>query len=439
MSRLKIPGPGNRLYTTWKFMRNPFVCYRQWRAKYGDTFLVKALNGDVVATSNRENIRRIFAAPSDSLGQFAVGTIKPLVGGTSLFLVEGTQHRRQRALLSPSFHGERIAGQAKIIRDVALRAGSRWQAGETVRIMDSALDVSLEVIIRVVFGVQTQPRVEAFKEKIRRFVASFHPALAFSRLFQRPLLGLSPWNRFLQSRDELDRMIAEEISNRRLSHSHDDNLLSRLLTSKSDDDQDIPDSTIRDHLVTLLLAGHETTQIAMAWAMSWLHRNPSTLIQLREELNSVVSPEEVLRCPYLEGVCNESLRLNSVVSDTVRKLKQPMELVNQTLPTGTNLAIPICLVHEDPEIYPDPFRFQPERWQGFAPKPNEFLPFGGGIRRCIGATLAMLEMKITIATWVTNFEFHLPAGIPDTEPVYRRNVTMAPRSGIPLVFVGSNN
>ena len=434
MSRVKLAGPGNRVLSTLKFMRDPYTCYARWKEKYGPTFLVKALNGNVVVTGNTENIRRVFAAPFDSLGQFAVETIKPLMGGSSVILVEGEQHRRERALLSPSFHGERIAGKAEEIHDVALRVGSHWQQGETIRMMDTSLDVSLEVIIRVVFGVQSQDRVELYKERIKQFVSSFHPLLAFSRLLQRPLFGFSPWNQFLSARSELYELLDEEISSRSQANSTD-NLLSRLIDAKYDDGGAVQRSSIRDQLVTMLLAGHETTQIAMTWAMSWLHRNPILLERLRDELSDL-SLDEILKNQLLDGVCNESLRLNSVVSDTVRTLRKPMQFEELELPAETNVAIAICLVHEDPEIFPEPKKFDPDRWQHRRCKPYEFMPFGGGIRRCIGATLAMLEMKVVIATWVQNFRFSLPTDIPEVEPTYRRNITMAPKSGIPLVFEG---
>ena len=435
MSRIQLPGPRNRIYSTWKFMRDPYVTYRQWKQKYGETFLVRAMNGDIVATSNPENIRRIFAMPSSALKQFAVETVKPLMGESSMIITHGEPHRRERALVSPSFHGERIANQADIVRDVARRAGERWRMGDRVRMMDVTLDISLEVIIRVVFGVQSQDRIELFKETISRFVSGFHPVLAFSRLLHRPLLGLSPWNRFVKGRDEFHALLDDEIAKRRGAATSPD-LLSRLLESKDENGQPIPHNRIRDQLVTMLLAGHETTQIAMAWAMSWLHRNPDVLTKLAGELSSLEDSNEILKHPYLTGVCNESLRLNSVVSDIARKITEPIELVDTTLPADTNISLAICLVHENPELYPEPFRFNPERWSERQFKPHEFLPFGGGIRRCIGASLAMLEMKMTIATWVKEYEFMLPDDAPESEVTYRRNITMAPKSGIPLIFLG---
>ncbi len=432
----QLRGPKSRFITTWRFMRNPYTCYRRWQKEFGDTFFVRALNGDVIATCNRENIRRIFALPTEVMSPFALETTRPLVGEASVFLVQGQRHRRERAILSPSFHGSRIDGQAETIREITLGQVQRLEPGRKYRMMDVMLDISLEVIIRVVFGVQTSQRVQLYQEKIKAFVSSFHPALAFSRLLHRRLFGLSPWNRFVRARAEFRGLLLDDIRQRRADKMEGDDLLSRLLDAKYEDGSTISDEAICDHLVTSLLAGHETTQISMSWGMSWLHRHPETLERLRGELAQLNSLDEIIGCGYLNGVCNEALRLNSILADIIRCVDQPLELDDCQLPAKSNIAISICLVHEDPELYPEPFKFRPERWDGLTRKPNEFLPFGGGVRRCLGAPLAILEMKMAIATFVTQCRFSLPNDIPAEEPVYRRNITMAPKTGIPLVYDG---
>ena len=430
-----LDGPGNRLFTTIRFMRDPYTCYRDWKQKYGDTFLIKALNGNVVSTCNTENIRRIFACNSQAVGQFAVDTIKPLMGDSSVILSSGEEHRKQRAVLSPCFYGERIDGKASEIHEIALRTGSEWCKGESVRMMDPTLEISLEVIIRIVFGVQSPDRIKTYKAAVKEFVSSFHPALGFSQLLQRPLFGLSPWNRFVKARRVLYELLDEDIQNSGCPHAKT-SVVEKLAEHRDAEGNRWSQSMIRSQLVTLLLAGHETTQIAMAWAMSWLHRSPDYLERLRIELTECSTIEEMIASPFLEGVCNEALRLNSVVSDLVRAVRQPLELEELTLEAGSNVGVAICLVHEDPEIYPEPMQFNPERWLKRKPKPFEFMPFGGGIRRCPGATLALLEMKVVIATWIRNFVFELPPDAPESEATYRRNITMAPVSGIPLVYRG---
>lgn len=437
MSGPKFSNTGNRFITTYQFVKDPFSCYRRWKEQFGDTFMVRALNGDVVATCDRDNIRKVLAARSDEVGQFAVATLEPLMGVSSVILVEGEQHRRERALLSPAFRGEKISENAEEIRDVALRVAANWQTGETIRVMDAALEVSLEVIIRVVFGVQSAEKIEEFKRRISDFVAAFHPMFAFSKKFQRPFLGLGPWNGFLKARAELYEITRKEIDLRSGCPMMKSNMLSSLIHSKYEDGNETTSSGILDQLITMLLAGHETTQISISWAMSWLHRHPEYADRLRAELDQDDSVDAITKSPLLTGICNESLRINSIVPDFVRTLREPIQWKEGTLPAGTNVAVAVLLVHEDSELYPEPFLFNPDRWNDRNFKPNEFMPFGGGVRRCIGATLAILEMKMVLSAWMKNFRFELPSDSPDQEPLYRRNVTMAPRSGILLKFLGN--
>ncbi|MEM7784168.1 MAG: cytochrome P450 [Planctomycetota bacterium] len=435
MAAIKFPGPAGRVWTTVKFMRDPFSSYREWKRKYGNTFLIKALNGNVIATCDPNNIERIFSLPTEHLTQFATKTIRPLIGESSLFVIDGNRHKQQRKILTSCFRKGYDRSQAQLMEQICINAAKNWTEKSEVKMMDSALDVSLEVIVRLVFGFQDPQEIENVQLAVKQYVDSFHPSLAFSRIFHRPLLGLSPWVRFRNSRFQLHQLLDEEMARRKRSEDFGTDLLSQLLLSEDDHGCPVNQSQIRDHMVAMLLAGHETTQIAIAWAMSWLHRHPNCLQRLRDELGDH-DVQKCVRNEYLVGVCNEALRLNSVVSDTVRQLKVPLELVEGVVPAGSNLAVSICLVHEDPELYPNPFEFQPERWSSIRPGPNEFLPFGGGIRRCPGASLAMLELRTVVATWIRNFDFRLPDDAPEKESVYRRNITMAPVSGIPLILEG---
>lgn len=426
-------GPRGRFLTTWRILVDPYGNYQKWKQRFGDTFRLNALNGAVIATCNPENIRSVFAAPSHAVGQFAVGTIKPLLGSSSVLLQEGEVHRKQRKLLMPSFQGDLISHQADEIQEVALQAGNRWKPGEKIRVMDHSLDISLEVIIRVVFGIRDTQLVQICKQRVVEFVERFKPSLAFSRLLQRPLLGLSPWNQFVAARDACMALLQSEIDSRRASGERGDDLLSRLLNARYEDGGQMSDQQIREQLATMLFAGHETTQIAIAWAMSWLVRHPHFYHRLKEELRAGDLQDVVQHSKLLRGICNESLRLNPIVPDLVRTVKKPISFVDREIPGGANVALVSCLVHYDPEIFERPNVFNPDRWEDRTYKPHEFFPFGGGVRRCIGATLATLEMKVVVATWVKHFEFSLPPGTPEVEPVHRRSVVMGPKSGVELV------
>ena len=432
MKHPEIPATGQRVLTTWRFIKDPFGCYRNWQQRYGNTFLVNALNGDVVATCDIENIRRAFALSFQEVAPFAVDTVRPLVGGNSVFLVQGERHRLERSFLSPPFHGSAMKSQFSVIEQAAIEATRDWQVGKTVKIMDASLDVSLEVIVRIVFGIESRPQIDQFTAKIKEFVCRFHPLLAFTKIFQRSWLGLSPWNSFVKSRNEFWQMLMEQIQRSRRAGCPPGTVLNHLIHARYEDGEGASDESIRDQLVSMLLAGHETTQIAIAWAMSWVHRTPEVLERLRAEI-ARSDERDVVESELLEGVCNESLRLNAIIPDIVRTLNVPLQWQELELKPGSNIAISICLVHENPDIYPEPFRFNPDRWQNQSFKPHQFLPFGGGIRRCLGAPLAKLEMKIVVATWLRHFRFQLPADAPDVEPIHRRNITMAPKTEIPLI------
>ena len=433
-SKLPFPKTGSRFFTTLRYMKAPYDCYRKWKANYGDTFMVNALNGDVLATCNPDNLRTALAASSDDVSQFATETTKPLVGASSVILINGPRHKQERRILSPSFGGACLGQYAPEIESIAERKTRDWSVGDKILVMDEALDVSLDVIIRVVFGVVDTELMSAFRRQIKKFVTSFHPILAFTQLFQRSWFGLSPWVRFQKEKQALDAMLNVEIERESRNDGPSRGMLGRILQEYREQDGAIDVENVRSQLITLLLAGHETTQIAIAWAMSWLHRNPEYVDRLRVELQSCDWITVAKESKLLDGVCQETLRLNTILPDVVRTLRSPIEWSGHELPVGTNIALAGCLVHEDESLYPDPFAFKPERWEDFKAKPHQFLPFGGGVRRCLGAPLSLLEMKIVILCWIGKFEFEIPADAPESEPVHRRNITMAPQTGIPLMI-----
>lgn len=428
-----FPKTGSRFLTTMRYMRRPYECYRQWKSRFGDTFEVNALNGNVVATCNAENLRTALAISTDDASQFATETTAPLVGPSSVILIDGARHRQERRILSPSFSGPCLHHEAEKIVEVAQQAADRWRVGSTIKVMDEALDVSLNVIIRVVFGVTNQSRMASFREQIKKFVASFHPILAFTRIFHWHWFGLSPWGRFQREKGRLEAMLDKEIDRELAAGLNSEGMLARILQEYQEQDGGIDRDNVRAQLITMLLAGHETTQIAIAWAMSWLTRYPKVAEALRSELTSCELPDMIKNSKLLDGVCKESLRLNPILPDVVRTIKKPLVWSGFELPPGTNIALATSLVHEDEAIYPSPDRFRPQRWFDWKPKPHQFLPFGGGVRRCLGAPLSLLELKIVILTWLAKFEFESPFPLSQNEPVARRSITMGPRSGIPLV------
>jgi len=427
-----LGGPPGRIRSTWQLMAKPFETYERWQEIYGDTFLVKALNGNVVVTCNAENIRRVLAARHDEVSQFAIGTLSPLIGEQSVILVNGERHRRARSMLMPPFHGDCLRGCMSAMQAIATRVSDGWSSGDRIKVMDASLDYSLEVIIEIVFGVQDLDRVQVFKSAIKEYVQSFRPMFAFTKHLQRP--WIPAWNRFQKQKRLNDQLLNEQIAEARNHPDRRLGVLSMLLASRDEAGQPLSDEELKQQLITLLFAGHETTQIAIGWAMSWLHRTPEVLQRLRNEMQIANSLEELVKSDLLHGICQESLRLNVIVPDFLRVIEKPMELEDVELPKGSSVGILSCRVHADPTIYREPGKFDPDRWAGSSFKPHEFLAFGGGVRRCIGSTMALMEMKIALVTWLRKFEFDLPSNAPKVEPVHRRNLTMAPRSGIPLLI-----
>ena len=391
----------------------------------------QVLNGNVVVTSNTENIRRVLAARHDETSQFAIGTISPLIGESSVLIVNGQRHKRARSMLAPPFQGECVRNSMSTMQSVADRVIDNLKPGDRIRVMDISLDFSLEVIIQVIFGVEGLDDVEVFKRAVKNYVRSFRPVFAFTRLLQNR--WVPQWRQFQHQKASFNQLLETQIKRRRQGT---DNIMMRLRcywpreTSKATPWQN---PSLRDQLISLLFAGHETTQIAIAWAMSWIHRHPDILERLRTEISNEPDMAQLLKSKLLEGICMESLRLNPIVADFLRVFLVPIEFEEVDLSANSNVGILTTLVHRDPEIYPNPERFDPDRWANRTYKPYEFLAFGGGIRRCIGAAMAIMEMKIALVTWLRRLEFQLPDDTPDRETVHRRNLTMAPRSGIALV------
>ena len=425
---------GPRWLTTFRIARDPFGAYGAWRRAHGDTYMVRAFNGDVVITADPDVIRDLFRARSDEVEPFGVDLAAPLLGRHSLILVAGEAHRRERELLTPPFHGRRMRDYGQIMQDAAVRATASWTPGTRTVLGDVFLDISLEVIVRAVFGVVDDAASARFGEAIRRLVHRILPAALFAPALQVSLWGLSPWDWFIAARSDFDALLFEAIADRRASGDRGPDLLSLLLDATYDDGESMDDVAIRDELVTMLFAGHETTQIAMAWAVYRMLQRPEVLERLLAELDaSDGTPEALSRLPWLDAVVQETLRLQPIVPDIVRTLSVDLQLGGYPFAAGTHIAPAAALVHARDDLYPDPDAFRPERFEGHTFRPWEYLPFGGGVRRCIGASLATWEMKVVLGTLLPRYRLALRG---EETPV-RRNITMGPRHGVRVEVVGS--
>lgn len=427
------PGPSTpALLVTLEYMRDAYAFYRKQFARYGSPFTVKTLRGPLVVVADPEQAKQVFTANPDEYDTWGADALDPIVGPTSLLLIAGLRHRRDRKLLTPPFHGARMKAYGASMREAARSEAARWKSGEELQFLRAAQNVSLEVILRAVFGVQDSSDVRAWSAAVVAMMDSAHPAGMFFKAFRTAPFGLGPWGKFLAARANVDRMIYREIHDRRARERYGDDILSLMMQARYDDGASMSDAELRDELITLLLAGHETTAISLSWALYWLHKHPAKLERLREELDGVDDSDAIAQLPYLDAVCNETLRLHPIVSDVVRTARAPITVGACTIPANTALAVSITNMHEREELYARPKEFEPERFLQKKYSPFEFLPFGGGHRRCLGAAFAVHEMKLVLAEMLAAHRFELLG----EEAPARRGVTIGPAQGVRLRYLG---
>ena len=429
-----LTGPRGRILPTIRLMREPRAYYDALFQEYGDPVILHALNGNVVLTGTPEGAKAVFSQPPDDYLPFGVEASRALVGPNSLFLIAGERHKEERKLLRPPFHGQRMKGQGETIARITREVFGKLKDGQDFIAQDEFMRVSLEVITRVIFGATDQDEVDALVEAIDNLLDNLNPLLLFSPKLQVAPLGFGPWAKFQQRIARLDALLEQRIARHKESGPGDD-ILSMLLESKYEDGSSMSNEAMRDELMTLLFAGHETTAIALSWALYHLHRSPGTLKTLRAEIDGEASDDPITRSklPYLLGTCQETLRISPIVTDVLRKLNAPMEFMGMQVEAGWSLAVSIVTLHFDPNIYEDPEAFQPERFIDRKYSPFEYMPFGGGHRRCIGAAFAMFEMAIVLDTLLGEFELELKEP-GEVKPV-RRNITMGPETGIRMKLV----
>jgi cytochrome P450 len=425
------PGPRFAAWQTMRLMRDPYGYYAEMRRRYGDPFTVPALNGTVVMTARPEAIKQIFTADPSTYSVFASEALGPIVGEGSLLLSFGSRHARDRKLLTPPFHGARMRAYGAAMQAATLARIERWEAGSTFPMQEETQRITLDVILRTIFGVDAASAdFERARALLIDVIGGFSPLIAFARALQQP--WFPPWKRFVKARTEYDAFVRAQIAARRTaSGPAKEDILGMLLEARYEDGAAMSDAELADQLLTLLVAGHETTAISLAWAVYWLLRTPEALAKVREELAPLgrdPDPDALAKLPYLSAVVLEAMRLYPILPDVVRKLVSPLEIAGVTVPAGMHVGFVACEVHQDPAIYPEPARFRPERFLDKKPGPFEYLPFGGGHRRCIGAAFSEHEQRVVLGTMLARFELALVSSEPE-RPV-RRNVTMGPEHGV---------
>ena len=406
----------------WAVRTMPFL--ERAQAKYGDMWTMKlAQEGPWVMVSDPDVVKQVFKGDPEV---FRAGEgnaiLSPLVGHNSVLTLDGSAHMTQRKLMLPPFHGRRMQAYGELMREIAEREIDRWPAGESMSMWPRMQAITLEIILQAVFGLEEGPRLDALRSRLREVLAASTDPVTMLLI---AMLGTRRFERLKLVRRELDpadRLLYEQIRERRedpdLENRSD--ILSMLLSARYEDGEPMSDIELRDELVTLLVAGHETTATSLAWTMERLVRHPGALERLREE---VAAGED----EYLDAVVKETLRLRPVLPVVVRRLSQDTELGGRLLPAGVAVAPCIHLVHRRPDVYPEPSRFRPERFLEQPAGTYTWIPFGGGVRRCLGASFALFEMK-QVLTAMMSRAAPATTGAPG-ERVIRRAITMSPAAG----------
>ncbi len=412
---------------TARWLLRPISFLESCRRRYGDTFGVRFLGfkTPMVMLSDPDAIRALYTVPEHGLPPGRTVALRPIVGPRSVLLLEGREHLARRRLMLPPFHGERMRAYESIVSEVVGRDVDGWPEGQPFSLHPRMQAITLDVILRAVFGVTDPGRRDRLATSLNRLLAGTASAgLQFGVLLSRRLGGPDPLARLHVLREEIDRLLDAEIAERRADPRED--ILSMLIAARFEDGAPMDDAEIRDQLMTLLLAGHETTATALAWTFDLLVRHPSVLARLVAEIDGGGGGDA-----YVRAVVAEALRLRPVVPLAGRRLSAELRVNGHVLPAGTDVTPAIWLAHTRADRYPEPFAFRPERFLEGAPTTYAWIPFGGGVRRCLGAAFAEMEMRVALAEILRRRT--LRPATASAERVARRNVTFSPATGTRVV------
>jgi len=412
---------------TLGWIKRPMPLMRRAHDRFGDVFTLRILQETLVFLAHPDHVKQVFTA-SPSLAHAGEGNavLLPVVGRHSVLLLDEKPHMRQRKLLLPPFHGERMQRYGELMTEIAEAEIERWPRGEPLELWPRMQAVTLEIIMRTVFGVEQGGRLDELRSVLSRALHNVTGGVAMAAV---ALLGPERLAKSRLLRRELkpvDDLLLDEIRHRRADPgaAERDDILSLLVQARHEDGEPMSEAELRDELMTLLVAGHETTATSLAWAVERLVRHPDALARLRDEV-------EAGHDEYMDAVVKETLRLRPVLPIVVRRLTASMEIGQHVIPAGASVAPCIYLIHRREEVYPDAAAFRPERFLDQPAGTYTWIPFGGGVRRCLGASFAQFEMARVLAALVTKLDV-LPAGR-EPEHVARRAITLTPSGGARVV------
>ncbi len=433
------------LFQSINWIAKPFEYIEECGKKYGDIFTLRLLGlPPSVYIANPQGIKEIFSADAKS---FDAGRsndlVRPLVGDNSILLMDRSSHKKERKLLMPPFHGEKVKFYASSIWEITDKVASRWQVNQPFVIRDVMHEITLDVIMQTVFGLSEGERYQQIKPLLADLLdilnSPARASLIFLKFLQVDLGAWSPWGKFVRRRKEIYELLQAEIEDKRANPKKQGNdILSLMLSACDEEGEPMNDDRLKDELMTLLIVGHETTATALTWAFYWLEKSPEAKEKLLQEIDSLgknADPIEVSKQPYLTAFCQEALRLYPIsVNSFARIANQDMEIMGRKFAAETAFIINIYGTHHREDLYPNSKQFKPERFLERQYSSSEFIPFGGGARLCLGYALAMLEIKLVLAAIASKYNFELADNRP-IKPV-RNGIVITPSNGIPLVMTG---
>ncbi len=420
--------------------------------RYGDLFLARWGVFEWVFVCHPDALKQVLTQDSGE-SITAPGEVNkilsPLLGQNSVIMLDGSAHRQRRKLIMPPFHGDRLKVYAHLIRDITHSVMAEMTQGQHFRARDVMQKITMRVILQAVFGLHEGERYRCLEtllaQRLNMLSSPVASTLVFFPILQTDLGSWSPGAKIARMSQEIDRLIYAEIQERRQSQDFErddsgDDILSLLLLARDEQGQGLTDQELRDELMTLLVAGHETTATALAWSLYWSHHQPDIKTRIQAEIqqhNLSQDPVALTKLPYLNAVCQETLRIYPVAMLTFsRQLQQPLELMGHPLPAQTKLVGSIYLLHHREDLYPDSKQFRPERFLERQYSPFEFMPFGSGARRCVGAALALYELKIVLGTLLTEYDLALTTRQP-VQP-QRRGITLGMKGGVEMIYQGQH-
>jgi cytochrome P450 len=457
------PGPSRSpLLQLERWVNSPVEFMEECARRYGDAFTLRFPgNPPFILFSHPEAVREIFTADPDALHAGPANrALEAFLGRGSILLMDGQRHLRERRLMQPPFHGDRMRAYGAAMRDATGRAIAQWPIGERFPIHKKMQALTMEVILQTVLGIDSRDRLDRFHALLTRVldlgadksVLFFNIMLdpeKLTRLFSvgtKPLeLGplridwgrALPWNTVSRLRNDLDGLLYAELARRKAEGTAGrEDILSMLLDTRDEENKAMSDGELRDELLTFLTAGHETSATTLSWTFHRVLESPEVHAKLREELRRVVGsgpldPELVSRLEYLDATLKEAMRLNPITPVVGRMLQRPMRIGGWELPAGVNVQPCIYLTHRRPELWPEPERFHPDRFLGKRVSPYEYFPFGGGVRRCLGQAFSLYEMKIILAEIFRRVALRPAPG--HTVRLIRRGLTFTPSEGMPVI------